>query len=324
MSNQSSSSSSASSSAAMDTATSATAIDNTSNVTDSKSSSLDAALVDSGLDAPSNETFYWKVNDAVFSIPVRALKMIPTFHALHETNPTENLSAEHALPVKSEHMTENVLSVYDYEIKTVRHFEVIQEYINHHADNLEKEPYVKAEPVKTGDAKTLITDPFDLKLIEDYLQEGISKLTEEEKKTMAKNDHCNRYAKIKIFNQFMKTALNYLDMRGLTYKILAYIACMMHQTSVVDLSEATGDPYFRKIQEDAIRAFEEANKDKIAALIGTNKTGQTTADASSSSSSSSSSASSSSSSSSSNSSSSSSSASAVDEDSNDDASSDVE
>ena len=54
----------------------------------------------------------------------------------------------------------------------------------------------------------------------------------------------------------------YLQIQSLSNKLYAWCACLIWNTSLIDMYEATSDPYFMELQNNALEEYYKVNKDK--------------------------------------------------------------
>ncbi len=196
--------------------------------------------------------FYYKIEDKIYNIDVKYIGLIPTFKMIHTNNKNECLSEEDALIITTKTIdTQNG----PRKINDTAIHDLIQTYIEHWAPIMKEENYVAEEPVSSHDI-TKILDLYDLYLLKNY-----SRMVMENVDTKNMTVVQKKMAEITEMQTLLLTVGNYLNMKGFTNKICAYIATILIDSTIEDLIKTSETTEFHQFFEELQKVAEDEWKD---------------------------------------------------------------
>lgn len=235
---------------------------------DAKSSNL--SLDDGKEDA---KMFYYKVQNKLYAAPVNGLVLSKTLLNLHEFNKDAHTTQDDPVEINTfvmdnTHTTnEKVYRLATIvQINTVDQHDLINKYMTYWADNTTKADYVVKAPIKSANANAVLTNDFDYKLITEYKDCITASYTDDEKKHADKGQYYATYLLLSKFAPLMETVVGYMSMDGLGLKLAAYVATLLRNCSMTELTAASNDKMFVKMQQDAIDQWNKENPDKVEML----------------------------------------------------------
>lgn len=188
------------------------------------------------------KVFYFKIEDKIYSIKHSSLSLIPYFQTIVQMNPDESLTEETAVEVPV--VVHNGLKI---NVKYL--FDIVMLYVNYWEKTPKQHAYIKEDRVPEGFI-THILNPYDLKIIEDYVNNEIQ--------DAIGFDHTkNVYLKISACNLLLTQVDAYLHMDGFANKIYAYITCLLRECFLDDVEKIQNDEYFIQLQSETSEYWEE-------------------------------------------------------------------
>ena len=154
----------------------------------------------------------------------------------------------------------------------------LQKYIDYWADKLingssdnkyNEENYIVDTPIENNKINEYIKNEFDQNLITEYVDKRI--IEQEQYDVIYSNSDQQRvfnvYTRVIALNRLILFLENYLGMHSsLTSKLYMYVAITMWKTSMLELSEVSGDPYFKLFQDQKASEWEIENPEKMATI----------------------------------------------------------
>jgi hypothetical protein len=208
------------------------------------------------LDEPVSGRFYYKATDSseCYSIALNSISLIPLFKSTVDLTKCADqyASEENAYVVSKLHFNSEFKDVPDFIITNAHLFKYIDRYVKIWESDPANANYGKEGPVTTGNPEQVL-QPADVSLINDYLAE--QKIITDGLK--------QKYDVLKTLEPLIDLADEYLQMEGFATKLYMYNGTILWNCSLKDLHEATGDPFFQKLQEQAMEYWKQQNADKL-------------------------------------------------------------
>jgi hypothetical protein len=192
----------------------------------------------------------------------------------------EGTTPDNPIILKSITRVSDVLSDVSYRINTVEMFSYVYEYLNIWKDNLKQEDYCKEEICQTGDPLQVLKSK-DVTFIKKYLADSITSIIQGNR-PFYDNFEVEQYNNIKYYNNYITIRLigellaqvdHFLEIPSLTNKLFVYIATILWNSSLMDLHEATKDPYFQNLQKQAVTDWHTENHERVTKYISSYTTG---------------------------------------------------
>ena len=124
--------------------------------------------------------------------------------------------------------------------------------------------------VESKDAEKYVTDPFELKLLRDYLDKRVAENKQFTVVYESKND-AEVYAvweKLINMNRILLLLEDYFGIEnGITSKIYMFISCTIYMTPMNRLSEVSKDEYFNNFISQAVETWEIDNEENKEAIM---------------------------------------------------------
>ena len=154
-----------------------------------------------------------------------------------------------------------------YEINTYELLSYIYDYMNLWKDDIKDICYIKEEQIQIHDPALILVEK-DYLFIKKYIDDNINKIITHQK--MYDNFNINEFNEKKNYNIMITIQIlgelicqsEYLEIQSLSNKLYAWCACLVWNTSLIDMYEASNDPYFMELQNKALNEYYQNNKDK--------------------------------------------------------------
>ena len=152
---------------------------------------------------------------------------------------------------------------------------LLQDYIDYWANKLIKgssdgqyneENYVVEAPIESECFKDYVKDEFDQNLIIEFVNKRVNELKDYDIRydSADKNKAFTVYTKVLALNRTILFLENYLGMiYSFTSKLYMCVATNMWKTSMLDLTEVSGDKYFKEFQDTKASEWEIQNPEKM-------------------------------------------------------------
>jgi hypothetical protein len=187
-------------------------------------------------------SFYYKVDDKIYSVNINALSLVKLFELAYKENPLENISADTALEIP-------LIKSQDDIITSKKYIDVIDAYIQYWSEKPKEVDYISEdEKIQTGYPEQILK-AFDLNLLKKF-----SDNTAPQNK-----DYETMYRTISSFQPLLK-ACSFLKVECLLRKICAYCATFLYNTSLSHIGLLTNDPSFEVLTKEAEDEWIEENK----------------------------------------------------------------
>lgn len=148
-----------------------------------------------------------------------------------------------------------------YNINTATLLKYVVDYINLWTDDLDSSDYCTEEPVQSGDPTHYLKER-DITYIENFISQWKYLTHEFDDSRYNSDPNYNRLVKIRTLSQLISQADNFLHIESIAKKLYIYIATIVWNTSIVDISEVESDPEFAKLQQDAITSWKLQNPEQ--------------------------------------------------------------
>jgi hypothetical protein len=156
---------------------------------------------------------------------------------------------------------------FTYQINTYEMLNYVYEYMNLWKDNIKDILYIKEEQIQIHDPALILVEK-DYLFIKNYINNIINSIINKNKiyngfNINEYNEKKNYYIMItiQILGELICQA-EFLQIQSLSNKLYAWCACLVWNTSVIDMYEATNDTYFMDLQKLALEEYYNNNKDK--------------------------------------------------------------
>lgn len=159
-----------------------------------------------------------------------------------------------------------------YNINTVSLLEYVMEYFNLWSDDITGSDYCVEGTVQSGDPNHYLK-ANDIDYIEKFIKTWKHNVNEFDEKKYETDLNYQRITKIRTLSQLISQVDNFLDIESLSKKLYIYTACIVWNTSIVDIAEVEADPEFAKLQEDAVALWRLQNPEKAAHYTSSVTTG---------------------------------------------------
>ncbi len=150
----------------------------------------------------------------------------------------------------------------NYQINTNKLLNYVYKYFILWSKTPSSANYVEQKPVQTGDV-TQFLKPIDIEFINLYLIET-SNVDWIDKTRYNVEPTYTRYINNSLLGELLTQVDEFLNIESLSNKIYAYIAAGIWNSSLVDFQNATQDPIFKKLQEDALADWKEQHTERIS------------------------------------------------------------
>lgn len=230
--------------------------------------------IDSGSLDVDVSKFYFKVlnheipnngNYKVYDIQYTYASLIPFFNNMMTVNPDECTTYETALVVQPIRVLDDCPENNVYWINTIQLFDTLMEYIDIWKNDHKNANYLKEQVVQTGNIEQLLKLP-DLKFINKFVNTQLDLIHGKDKKKYINKPTIKKYHTIACINPLLKMVSGFLQIECLTRKLNTYIATILWNCSMLEISEVSEDPIFKQLQENAIKEWNRKNDNKIDML----------------------------------------------------------
>ena len=162
--------------------------------------------------------FHYKIknNDTVYKVKKSSLKLSKTLESIAKNNNADTPRDA----IEFNHVTTTDLE-YNITYNLPIHHDFINEYFTIWCDKIKSENYIKIQPINCANPANILTAE-DNELIERYLFNNLNNPDNQNKEYIIKV-----YNKINCLNALICTADKFMEMDGLTNKLLAYIATII-------------------------------------------------------------------------------------------------
>lgn len=235
--------------------------------------------------------FYFKSLEGkcTYAITHKQASLSRVFGSLLENNEEESNVEEKAISFKTIYETYDLVSSKDtsgirnqivYTLNTDDMLSYIKQYFDIWKKNPEKSSYIDDNVhVQTGDP-TQILNEADFNFLANFISLTIGNIKSNTSsiKMLIDEDKYNNtlsYKKIvdiRILSGLLAQA-DYLEIECLFNKICVFISCIIWNGTHIDILDATNDPYFKELQENAINAWRAQNNEHIERHIRSITTG---------------------------------------------------
>ena len=202
-------------------------------------------------------------NNHVFSVEEKQAVISDLLASFDLTNNNENNPIILDTVIIDNENNKNI----EYEINTYEMLKYIYEYMNLWKDDTKEIFYIKEEPIQLHDPSLILVEK-DYLFIKKYIDDNINLIINKQKKCNdfnfnEYNEKKNYYIMItiQILGELICQA-EFLRIQCLANKLYAWCACLVWNTSLIDMYEATNDPYFVELQNKALEEYYILNKDK--------------------------------------------------------------
>jgi hypothetical protein len=154
-----------------------------------------------------------------------------------------------------------------YEINTYEMLNYIYEYMNLWKDDIKDICYIKEEQIQIHNPALILVEK-DYLFIKKYIDDNINNIITKQK--IYDKFNINEFNEKKNYNIMITIQIlgelicqsEFLEIQSLANKLYAWCACLVWNTSLIDMYEANNDPYFMELQNKALDDYYQNNKDK--------------------------------------------------------------
>lgn len=206
------------------------------------------------------------------------------FRVMIESNPDEGNTASTAVNITTSHINQDPSLAINYSIHTIQLFDFVTSYMDYWANQKitrhNKMDYIKEGIVCSSDASHVLNE-FDCKLINNIITCGISKIpgnelqrvetqaiadeklpSDDPNKLYGRYDTYMKYKKVQMLAPAIAES-EFLRIPSLSSKLYAYVATILYQCDLNDISVITNDPYFANLQRRKIEEYKKHHADKF-------------------------------------------------------------
>lgn len=230
-------------------------------------------MTEESLDDENERIFYFKSleSDVTYSITHQQAFLSNVFKSILENNEKEANTEEKAMSFKT------VVETYEMQKNKVVHMIntdemlfYIKQYLDLWQNNIDNANYIdNSIHVQTGDPSQILYD-IDFVFLTNFIRNTIEKNKNNIssiKILIDENKYNSQISYKKLINIRLLSCLlaqaDYFDIECLFNKICVFIACIIWNGSHLDILEASNDPYFKELQENAINAWHMQNNEHI-------------------------------------------------------------